>query len=121
MNIHFLNSTYYTFSFTCNIYFLNQHILFSINLKVTSFHISFSAKYIFLYHIHFDNKTGTYSFKIANLLISPVLFSCIKGLLFQSISKDLDPSYKMEPDSRDCFGRDKPCLIIEVIWYFMHI
>ena len=35
--------------FTCNIYFLNStYSFFSINLKVTSFHISLAAGYIYI-------------------------------------------------------------------------
>ena len=42
-------------SFSCNIYFLNStyfihiHILFSINLILTSFCVSFAAGYIYIY------------------------------------------------------------------------
>ena len=31
--------------------------------------------------------------------------------------QDLDPSYKMDLDLWDCFGRKKLCLITEEIWY----
>ena len=37
------------------------------------------------------------------------------GVLFLNNLKDLDPSYKMDPDLEDCFGRENPCFIIEEI------
>ena len=41
----------------------------------------------------------------------------IQGLTFLNNPKDLDPSYKMDLDFWDCFGRKKLCLISEEIRY----
>ena len=41
----------------------------------------------------------------------------IRVLPFLNNPKDLDPSYKMDLDLWDCFGRKKLCLITEEIWY----
>ena len=45
--LHVKLTVYYTVSFSCNIHFLNSTVLFLINLRITNFHISFAAEYIF--------------------------------------------------------------------------
>ena len=44
-------------------------------------------------------------------------FAVIQVLPFLNNAKDLDPSYKMDLDFWDCFGREKLCLISEEIRY----
>ena len=43
----------------------------------------------------------------------------IPVLSFLNITKDLDPSYKMDLDFGDCFGGKKLCLINIEIWYVL--
>ena len=42
-----------------------------------------------------------------NNQISPMQFCCYTGFTLPKQSKDLDPSYKMDLDFWDCFGRKK--------------
>ena len=42
-------------------------------------------------------------------------FAIIQVLSFLNNPKDLDPSYKMDLDFWDCFGRKNMCLITEEI------
>ena len=44
-------------------------------------------------------------------------FAIIQVLPFLNNPNNLDPSYKMDLDFWDCFGRKKFCLITEEIWY----
>ena len=45
--LHVKLTVFYTVSFTCNIYFMNLTYFISINLKVTSFRVTFAAGYTF--------------------------------------------------------------------------
>ena len=42
-----------------------------------------------------------------NNQISPLQFCCNTSIPFLNNPKDLDPSYKMDLDFWDCFGREK--------------
>ena len=44
--LHVKLTVYYTVGFICNIHFLNSTHFISINLKLTSFRVSFAAVYI---------------------------------------------------------------------------
>ena len=44
--LHVKLTVYYAVSFTCNMHFLNQHILFLNNLKEISFRVSFAPGYV---------------------------------------------------------------------------
>ena len=48
-------------------------------------------------------------------VISPMKFCYNTSLPFQNNPEDLDPSYKMDLDFRDCFDRKNLCLIAEEI------
>ena len=50
-------------------------------------------------------------------LISLLSFALIQVLPFLNNPKDVDPSYKMDLEFWDCFGRKKLCLITNEIWY----
>ena len=52
-------------------------------------------------------------------LIDTPPFAIIPILPFLNNPKDLDPSYKMDLDLWDCFGRKKLCLITEEIRYWI--
>ena len=52
-----------------------------------------------------------------NNYISHMKFAIKQILSFLTNPKDLDPSYKMDLDLWDCFGRNKLHLITQEIWY----
>ena len=72
---------------------------------------SLNIAYLFGYKTGFPfSRMTTNKSVLRNLAI-------IRGLTFLNNPKYLDPSYKMDLDFWDCFGRKKLCLISEKIWY----
>ena len=49
-----------------------------------------------------------------------VFFAIKRAVPCRNNPKDLDPSYKTDLDSWDCFGRKKPHLITVEIWYSIY-
>ena len=52
----------------------------------------------------------------AELRINLKEFKYEIGIPYQNNPKNLDPSYKMDLDFWDCFGREKVCLMTEETW-----
>ena len=47
-------------------------------------------------------------------------FATVRGFSFQNNLKNLDPSYKMDLDFWDCFGRENLCFITKELRYLCY-
>ena len=81
--------------------------------------VLFSRVWPFIYIYFFGNKAGlSFSNCTRKHLISLVLIGCYEVFLFQNSPKNPDPSYKMDLDFCDCFGKKTKELLIGTSIFF---